>query len=93
MLGHRLVLQELACGVIPVRVEFLGLFAKLQMAPEAAHDEFLHFVERNRLDGKGLGAVDVHLLASARLAGARLWTRDGALRRAAAELGVLHPAG
>jgi len=26
--------------------------------------------------GRGIGYVDVHLLASARLAGARLWTRD-----------------
>ena len=39
--------------------------------------------------GRGLGYIDVHLLASALLAPpARLWTLDRRLARVAAELGV-----
>lgn len=90
VLAHRFVLEELACGSIPERKSFIDAFGRLEKAPEASHAEFLHFIDSARLDGKGLGMVDVHLLASARLARARLWTRDAALRRAAAALGVLH---
>ncbi|HZA35796.1 MAG TPA: hypothetical protein VE505_12750 [Vicinamibacterales bacterium] len=32
--------------------------------------------------------IDVHLLASARVSGARLWTADGVLKRAAAALQI-----
>lgn len=88
VLTHRLVVEELACGALKRRGEFLGLLETLPKAPEAEHAEFLHFVERRGLAGSGLGAVDAHLLASAALAGARLWTRDAALARAAARLGV-----
>ena len=38
--------------------------------------------------GKGLGWVDVHLLASALLAGVPLWTLDRPLARAAGQLGL-----
>ena len=43
------------------------------------------------LGGSGIGAVDAHLLASARLANAMIWSRDKALTRAAKTLGVLAP--
>jgi len=36
--------------------------------------------------GRGLGLVDVHLLASAQLGEAPLWTLDKRLRKAAQEL-------
>jgi predicted nucleic acid-binding protein len=48
------------------------------------HEEVLDFIERDALHGRGIGYVDAHLLASARLtAGALLWTRDGRLREVA----------
>ena len=85
---HRLVIEELACGPMSQREELLGLLAALPRASEAEHAEFLDFVERWGLAGSGLGAVDVHLLASAKLDHMRLWTRDAALTRAAKRLGV-----
>jgi predicted nucleic acid-binding protein len=88
VLMHRLVVEELACGALTRRGEILALLETLPRAPEAEHGEFLHFVERRGLAGTGLGAVDAHLLASAKLARARLWTRDAALARAAARLGI-----
>jgi predicted nucleic acid-binding protein len=55
-------------------------------------NEVLHFIERHALHGKGIGYVDVHLLASVALTeGTRLWTRDLKLHRVAAALGRGHP--
>ena len=48
----------------------------------------LAFVERRRLMGRGLGWVDVHLLASAVLAALPLWTSDKHLQAVARALGV-----
>jgi predicted nucleic acid-binding protein len=58
------------------------------VAVTAAHDEVLLFIEEQRLMSDGLGFVDVHLLASARLSGAPLWTHDKKLKAAASRLRV-----
>jgi hypothetical protein len=52
----------------------------------ADHREVRAFVENHRLAGRGLGWVDMHLLAATRLAGARIWTIDRGLERAARDL-------
>jgi predicted nucleic acid-binding protein len=85
---HRLVIEELACGPMARRMELLSLLESLPRASEAEHAEILIFVERWGLAGSGLGAIDVHLLAAAKLAHVRLWTRDAALARAAKRLDV-----
>ena len=55
----------------------------------ARDDEALQFIETRALMGRGIGYIDVHLLAAAALAGtARLWTRDRRLAQLAAELGL-----
>jgi hypothetical protein len=70
----------------------LALLKNLPRAAAATDDEVLFFVERRTLMGRGLGYVDVHLLASVALHGtARLWTRDKRLRAAADSLGLGHP--
>ena len=38
--------------------------------------------------GKGLGYIDIHLLASARLTGVPLWTLDKKLNEKAKKLGL-----
>lgn len=85
---HRLIIEELACGDLRQREEVLSLLETLPQAPEAEHRELLHFLEANKLPGSGIGAVDAHLLASAKLACAALWTRDAAMTRAAQRAGV-----
>ena len=87
---HPLILGELACGNIKNRREILSLLQSLPMAPTIDLDEFLHFIDQNQLMGKGIGYVDVHLLASARLAGAPLWTSDKRLRSVAIDLTVVY---
>jgi hypothetical protein len=58
------------------------------MAAELEHWEAWQFIDTHRLFGRGVGIVDVHLLASARLSRATLWTRDRRLNELAADLGL-----
>ena len=88
VLAHPFVIGEIACGSFPRRVETLDLLNRLPSAPVLAQAEVLGFIERHRLAGTGVGFVHVHLLASALVAGARVWTRDRRLADAAAGLGV-----
>ena len=83
---HPFVIGELACGNLRNRDELLSLFSALPSTPVADHDELLDFVTRRDLAGRGLGWIDVHLLASALLANCRLWTLDRRLAAAAAGL-------
>ena len=83
---HSFIIGELACGNIGNRTEILGLLRSLPLAPAINLDEYQYFVERNQLYGIGIGFVDVHLLASAKLAGVPLWTNDKKLRHAASSL-------
>lgn len=87
VLMHPFVLGELACGNLKNRGEVLRLLGDLPAAPLATDPEALNYIERRALMGRGIGYVDVHLLASAALAGAaRLWTRDKRLAAVAADL-------
>jgi len=83
---HSFIIGELACGNIANRAEILNLLRSLPLAPAINLDEYLYFVERNQLYGIGIGFVDVHLLASAKLAGVPLWTNDKKLQQAASSL-------
>ena len=88
---HSFVLGELACGNLRSRVEVLGLLQALPPMPVSSDKEVLFFIDQHELMGRGIGYMDVHLLASARLGGTQLWTRDKRLHTVAAELGLAHP--
>lgn len=87
---HPFIIGELACGHLKNRDEILQLLQTLATAVVAGHEEVLGFIESHHLMGTGLGYVDVHLLASARLTGTPLWTRDRPLKTAAANLGCAY---
>lgn len=82
VMTHPFVIGELACGTLRRRSDFLAELSRLPIATEATHEEVLELVERHHLHGKGLGWVDAHLLASARLTGVALYTQDAALTAA-----------
>lgn len=85
---HPFVIGEIACGSLRQRQSVLDLLADLPAAAVADGDEVRGFIERHVLHGKGIGYVDVHLLASVALTdGAQLWTRDKKLQAAAQALG------
>lgn len=88
VMTHPFVIGELACGSLRERAEILRLFEALPAVPLASHDEVLEFVDRAKLHSSGLGWIDVHLLASARLAHVSLWSADRRLRQAAIKLGL-----
>jgi predicted nucleic acid-binding protein len=86
---HPFVVGEIACGNLADRPLILELLQALPTVVVADNDEALGFIERHGLYGKGIGFVDVHLLASVALtAGASLWTRDKRLHSIADELGL-----
>lgn len=85
---HPFVIGELACGNLSNRKEILALLSTLSLVKVAQHAEVMHLVETQRLQGRGLGWVDLHLLASARLSHVALWTRDRRLQAVAKSLGV-----
>ncbi|MBI5277394.1 MAG: type II toxin-antitoxin system VapC family toxin [Burkholderiales bacterium] len=85
---HPFVLGELACGNLSRRPTVLELLRDLRSAAVADHEEVMGFLDRHLLYGKGIGWVDVHLLASTALTpGGKLWTRDKRLQAAANRLG------
>jgi predicted nucleic acid-binding protein len=87
VLGHPFVIGELALGRLDQRTLVLGALADLPQARVATDREVLDFIELHSLDGKGLGYIDVHLLAAARLTeDAAIWTRDKRLQAAAGRL-------
>jgi predicted nucleic acid-binding protein len=88
VMTHPFVIGEIACGSMRDRKEVLRLFEALPLTPVASHGEVLEFVDRARLHGSGLGWIDVHLLASAKLAHVPLWSADRGLREAAIRLGL-----
>lgn len=87
VLMHPFVIGEIACGSLADRDDVLRLLHQLPPAEVADAREILVFIERHALHGKGMGYVDVHLLASVALTpGTRLWTRDRRLNEAARDL-------
>jgi len=85
---HPFVFGEIALGAIRQRPLVLRYLAKLRVPRVAQHREILSLIDRANLWSRGIGWVDVHLLASALLEGIRLWTLDQPLARAASRLGV-----
>jgi len=88
VVSHPFVVGELACGNIGNRVEIISLMQSLPTLDVVEHEELLLFIEHSQMMGKGLGFVDVHLLAAAMLAGVPLWTQDKKLNQACFRLGV-----
>lgn len=89
VLMHPFVLGELACGKLENRAELLRLLAELPAARTATDAEALEFIGRHALMARAIGYIDVHLLASTALEGARLWTRDKPLVKVATDLALL----
>ncbi|NMM26132.1 MAG: type II toxin-antitoxin system VapC family toxin [Glaciimonas sp.] len=89
VLGHRFVTGELALGNLQNRDMVLSSLQDLPQAGVATEEEVMRFIAQNALFGIGIGYIDAHLLAAARLSfGALLWTRDKRLLAASARLGL-----
>lgn len=86
---HPWVVEELALGSIAQRDVVLDLLGNLYSFPTIDHREVLHLINRRRLWGRGLSAIDVHLMAATTLVpGAQLWTRDKRLQSACLDVDI-----
>ena len=84
---HPMVIGELVCGNLRNRDQLLELWNNLPGVPWASHEEVLVFLSRRSLAGRGIGYVDLHLLASAMLqSGTQFWTKDKRLAKVADSL-------
>jgi len=89
VLMHPFVAGELACGNLKNRDAILAELNALPLARAATHGEALKLLTDRRLWGRGLGWIDLHLLASALISHCEFWTYDKCLAQAARELDVL----
>ncbi len=90
VLAHPFVVGELALGNLPKMDRIAADLLDLPQALIASADEVLHLILREKISGSGIGYVDVHLLASARLTpAARFWTHDKRLHAVAVRLSIL----
>lgn len=86
---HPFIIGEIALGSLRQRDTVLAALRGLPAATVAGDDEVHAFIERQSLYSLGIGYIDAHLLAAARLTpGLRLWTRDRRLHAAALRLGL-----
>mgnify|MGYP001814858257 CR=1 FL=1 len=87
VLMHPMIIGELACGNLNNRALLLELWNNLSFCAASTDKEALYFLEHYNLSGRGIGYIDIHLLAStAFVPGAKLWTNDKRLRDISQEL-------
>jgi predicted nucleic acid-binding protein len=87
ILIHPFVIGELALGQLQRRGLVLHYLYNLPQSKLASYQDVLHFIDRHRLFGSGIGYVDAHLLAATQLTtGATFWTADKRLHRVADRL-------
>lgn len=86
---HPYVLGELALGNLRDRTTVLTFLERTPRAQLAEPDEVMCLITDHALHGLGIGYVDAHLLASAKLMpGSRIWTRDRRLSAVSDRLGL-----
>lgn len=86
---HPFITGELACGDIEDRASVISDIRQLPQLPVASDDEVLMFIEKQKLMATGVGYIDAHLLASAKLSGTtHVWTLDKKLAAVAKQLEV-----
>ena len=72
-----MIIGELDCGSLHNFQQLLNLWGNLSCVTVATHNEALHCLEKNKLMSKGIGYIDLHLLASALLTPNTFhWTQD-----------------
>jgi predicted nucleic acid-binding protein len=76
VISHPFVIGEISLGSLRHRDAVLGLLSELPTASLVPHTDVIALVSRLELAGRGIGWVDAHLLASAIVDHAYLWTLD-----------------
>ena len=90
VVGHELVYGELLIGDLAGCRKVLAAYELIHRATSVPHHEVAAFVRDRDLHGRGVGWIDVHLLASALVGRFQLWTADDSLGAIAKELSVAY---
>jgi predicted nucleic acid-binding protein len=90
VVGHELIFGELLIGDRGGRPRLLGAYEQMHQASVVPHLEVVAFVRDRRLQGRGVGWIDVHLLASALVDRLQVWTADPRFADVADELAVAY---
>ena len=88
--GHELVYGELLIGDREGRRKLLAAYERIHQANLVPHNDVVTFVRDRELHGRGVGWIDVHLLASAIVGRLQFWTADSCCSAVAKELGVAY---
>jgi predicted nucleic acid-binding protein len=83
---HPLIIGEIACGNLTNRIEIIQLLKALPEVIVATDDEVMLLIQSRQLYGKGLGYIDIHLLASSFINKVSLWTKEKRLSAIYSEL-------
>ncbi len=84
---HPYIVAEVACGTPPGRKAIISLLAELESMPMATQNELLALLDARKLYGRGLGFVDLSLLASVLISEMTvIWTSDKKFEQIAIEV-------
>lgn len=88
--GHEMVYGELLAGDTGGRTRLLQEYSRMYMVAPVAHDEVVAMVKKRNWQARGVGWIDLHLLASALASKTRLWTADPRMEALARECGIAY---
>jgi predicted nucleic acid-binding protein len=88
VVGHQLVYGELLIGDRGGRRKFLDVYEQIRQASLVPHQEVVSFVRGRSLHGRGVGWIDIHLLASALVGRFEIWTADPRFSVVAKQIGI-----
>jgi len=89
--GHEMIYGELLLGDIGgSRKHLLDAYTQMHHAVAVPHEELVEFVRARRLNGRGVGWVDINILASAVVGGFHVWTTDSYFSAIASNLGIAY---
>ena len=89
IVSHPFVVGELLCGNLRPDSPVLKRIRQIESLPKATEEEVIGLIRFRRLMGRGVGYLDVHLVASVLITGATsLWSLDNRLAAVADELGI-----
>jgi len=81
ILTHPFIIGELYLGTIKNKEKFLQELSHFFKITEATHDEVIYFIQKHSLPGTGIGWIDAHLIASAQISNAKIYTKDKSLKK------------
>jgi predicted nucleic acid-binding protein len=90
--GHELVFGELLIGDRGGRRKLLEAYDRVHQVAMIPHGDVVAFVRERDLHGRGVGWIDLHLLASAIVGRLQLWTAAPRFSALADEFGVAYKA-